>query len=113
MRALVLTEVFPPKIGGSGRHLWELYRRMPAGSYVIAAGEDPDQEAFDATHDLDVHRVPLSFPSPFLRPGTLPHYRRALRLLRRLIRENDITCVHAGRSVPEGFLAWMLRRSCC
>ncbi len=111
MRALVLTEVFPPKIGGSGRHLWELYRRMPKGSYVIAAGEDPEQAAFDATHDLDLHRVPLSFPSVFIRPSTLSHYRGALGALRKIIRENEITCVHAGRSVPEGFLAWMLKRT--
>ena len=30
---------------------------MPAGRYVIAAGEDPGQVSFDETHDLDLYRV--------------------------------------------------------
>jgi hypothetical protein len=38
---LLISEVFPPKTGGSGRWFWELYRRLPRDSYVIAAGEDP------------------------------------------------------------------------
>jgi phosphatidylinositol alpha-1,6-mannosyltransferase len=111
MRALVLSENFPPKIGGSGRHLWELYRRMPTDRYVIAAGEDPGQESFDSTHDLDVHRLPLTFPTRFLRPASLPGYQHAFAEVRRLVRDKGVTCVHAGRTIPEGLLAWALLRS--
>jgi len=109
MRILLLSEIFPPKIGGSGRWLWELYRRLPRESYVIAAGQDPGQEAFDATHDLRVNRVPLSFPTRFLRPSSLPAYRKAFGQLRRIVRQDDVHWVHASRSVPEGLLALMLK----
>jgi len=39
MKTLVLTEVFPPRTGGSGRWLHELYRRWPAGDVQVLAGE--------------------------------------------------------------------------
>jgi phosphatidylinositol alpha-1,6-mannosyltransferase len=31
-KSLLLTEVFPPQVGGSGRWFWELYRRLPRGN---------------------------------------------------------------------------------
>lgn len=111
MRALVLSEMFPPKVGGSGRYVWDLYRDLPRARFIFVAGEDPRQEAFDATHDLQVYRLPLSFPTRFVRRSSLPFYRNALKQLRRLVREQGVTCVHAARSVPEGLLAWMLRRT--
>src|SRR5439155_1143834 len=59
-RTLVVSENFPPKIGGSGRWLWELYRRLPKHEYVIAAGDDARAADFDRTHDLPVFRIPLT-----------------------------------------------------
>ena len=52
MSVLMLTEVFPPRTGGSGRWFWELYRRLPREDFVVMAGEDPRQDAFDRTHDF-------------------------------------------------------------
>src|SRR5436190_1551916 len=40
--------------GGSGRWFWEIYRRLPREQVLIAAGENPRQDAFDRTHDLRV-----------------------------------------------------------
>ena len=62
-RTLLISENFPPKVGGSGRWFWEVYRRLPSEEILIAAGEDPRQEEFDATHDLPVVRVPLRLES--------------------------------------------------
>ena len=47
MTTLLVSDIFPPKTGGSGRWFWEIYRRLPRESYLIAAGEDPRQDAFD------------------------------------------------------------------
>src|SRR3989442_3768479 len=62
MTALLLTENFPPEIGGTSRWFWELYRRLPRSEVVIAAGAGAGAGAFDGTHDLRVERLPLSFP---------------------------------------------------
>ena len=44
MTTLLVSEIFPPKIGGSGRWFWELYSRLPGGAYAVAAGDDPRAE---------------------------------------------------------------------
>src|SRR3954463_3440260 len=59
MTTLLVSDIFPPKTGGSGRCFWEIYRRLPRASYLIAAGEDPRQDDFDSSHDLSLVRVPL------------------------------------------------------
>ena len=66
MSTLLVTEVFPPTIGGSGRWFWEVYRRLPRREVLIAAGVDPRQEEFDRSHDLRVVRMPLRIRPPGL-----------------------------------------------
>ena len=39
---LLVSDLFPPRTGGSGRWLWELYRRLEGVRIQIAAGEAPD-----------------------------------------------------------------------
>ncbi|HEY8505646.1 MAG TPA: glycosyltransferase family 4 protein [Gemmataceae bacterium] len=111
MTTLLLSEVFPPKTGGSGRWYWEVYRRLPRAEYRIAAGEDPRQAAFDRTHDLNVFRMPLALPAWGLKSWAgLRGYYRALRRLRPLVRGHGVERVHAARCLPEGFMAWCLKR---
>jgi phosphatidylinositol alpha-1,6-mannosyltransferase len=118
MSILLVSDIFPPTIGGSGRWFWEIYRRLPPGKVVVAAGEAPGAEAFDAEHDLRTERLELSFPTLFLRPRTLVPYTRAYCRLRELIQHDGIVRVHAARSAPEGLLALAVRirtgtRYCC
>lgn len=111
MSALLLSEIFPPKHGGSGRWFWELYRRLPFGSVRIAAHDWPGSAEFDSTHDLPVHRLPLRFEHwGMLKPKGLAQHWRAARALRRLIRQHRPDRLHCGRCIPEGFLAWSLRK---
>ncbi len=111
MKTLLLSEIFPPKKGGSGRWFWEVYRRLPREEYVIAAGEDPRAAAFDETHDLRVVRLPLTLPDWGLASlRGLRGYWRAFRALRRLVKAEGVTRVHCGRCVPEGWLALLLKR---
>lgn len=35
MSILLLSEIFPPKHGGSGRWFYELYRRLPNGVVTV------------------------------------------------------------------------------
>jgi phosphatidylinositol alpha-1,6-mannosyltransferase len=111
MRTLLITEIFPPRNGGSGRWFWEVYRRLPRAEYVVAAGEDPRAADFDQTHDLRVVRAPLTLPDwGVCSFRGLRNYWRAFRALRRVVKAEGITRVHCGRCVPEGWLALLLKR---
>lgn len=107
---LLVSEVFPPMKGGSGRWLWELYRRLPQGSVRMVASRTPGAEEFDLTHDLPMHRLPLRFADwgLFARKGGW-EYPRMVRALRRLVARTRPSVVHCGKCLPEGFLAWVLR----
>lgn len=46
---LLVTNDFPPKVGGIQSYLWELWRRLDPASYaVLTAASHPDAGAFDA-----------------------------------------------------------------
>jgi phosphatidylinositol alpha-1,6-mannosyltransferase len=110
---LLLSEVFPPKTGGSGRWFWEIYRRLPRSEIMVAAGEDPRQKQFYSSHDLRLTRLPLSFSTWGIASASgLRQYVGLARRLRRLIKDNHIQQLHCGKCLPEGFLAWLLKRFC-
>ena len=111
MATLVISETLPPRIGGAGRWLWDIYRGLPRQEYVLAAGEDRRQDEFDRTHDRRVVRVPLSMPEfGVTSVAGLRAQWRALRALRGIVKREEIERVHAGRCLPEGWLALLLRR---
>ncbi len=110
MKTLLVSEVFPPTHGGSGRWFWEIYRRLPREQVVVAAGEHPRQDEFDRTHDLRVVRLPLAQRAWGVRSWAgLKGYLGTARRLRRLARAERVDMIHCGRCLPEGFAAWLLR----
>lgn len=69
-RHLLVTNDFPPKVGGIQTYLWELWRRLdPASFVVLTARSDPEATAFDtaaAQQGIRIERVPeriLYFPT--------------------------------------------------
>jgi phosphatidylinositol alpha-1,6-mannosyltransferase len=70
-RHLLVTNDFPPKIGGIQSYLWELWRRLePATFSVLTARSDPGATAFDeeqAARGISIRRVAgstLFLPTP-------------------------------------------------
>lgn len=109
-KVLVLTENFPPISGGSGRWFWELYSRLPKEQYLILADDVERAAEFDATHDLNVLRVPLNSPEWGLKSlRGLKYYWRSVRLVKRLIKQHQITHIHCGRVIHEGVTAWLVK----
>jgi phosphatidylinositol alpha-1,6-mannosyltransferase len=107
---LLVTDIFPPTRGGSGRWFWELYRRLPAGSVHVAAHDTPDAAAFDRTHELPITRVPLRFTNwGVVGPRGVKTYVRTARAVGRVVRATRPSVMHCARCVPEGFVARMLR----
>ena len=110
MKTLLLSDIFPPKTGGSGRWFWEIYSRLPRAEYLIAAGEDPRQLEFDRTHDLAIVRLPLTMRQWGLRSWSgVSGYWGATARLKRLIRKHGVRMIHCGRVLPEGVMALALK----
>lgn len=106
MKLLVVSQVFPPRTGGSGRWLWELYRRLSHKSVVIVAGDTANAAAFDLRSALSIRRMPLDFGAPgILSISGAGHYLRAIRTLRAIVTTTRPAILHCGKSLPEGLLA--------
>lgn len=110
MSLLLITEVFPPRTGGSGRWFREVYGRLPRDRVVVMAGECPGQGAFDDADGPRVVRAPLSLPSwGLMHPASLRGYAGLLARLIRTARAEGATAVHCGRCLPEGLMALALK----
>jgi len=72
MTHLLVTNDFPPKVGGIQAYLWELWRRLDPDSFaVLTASSDPGADAFDAeqaARGIRIERVPskVLVPTPAL-----------------------------------------------
>lgn len=56
MKYLLVTNDFPPKVGGIQSYLWELWRRLPAGSTAVLTTRRKGAESFDAASPVRVVR---------------------------------------------------------
>lgn len=110
-KTLLISEIFPPTNGGSGRWFWELYTRLPSDEYLIIAGKTNESQAFDETHNLNVKRLDLSSPSWGIKSKSgLAFYWRTFWQLKKIIKKHKITHIHCGRCLPEGVMGWLLKQ---
>ena len=67
-RHLLVTNDFPPKIGGIQSYLWELWRRLPADSFVVYCTPHRGAAEFDRAQPFRVIRSPepVLLPYPWL-----------------------------------------------
>ena len=65
MKHLLVTNDFPPKIGGIQSLLWEWWRRLPPESFAVLTSPYRGADAFDAEQAYRIERVP--------EPVLLPH----------------------------------------
>jgi len=109
MTILLISEIFPPRTGGSGRWFWEIYRRLPRDRVLVAAGEHPAHEDFDRTHDVRVDRLPLTMRQwgVLSREGRTG-YAAAIAQLRHIVRQQGVQMVHCARCIPEGLMGLAL-----
>ncbi len=68
MGHLLVTNDFPPKVGGIQSYLWELWRRLPPEEVTVLTTDHPDAAAFDAQQPYRVVRYGTSvlLPTPAL-----------------------------------------------
>lgn len=65
MHHVLVTNDFPPKLGGIQTYLWELWRRLPPDSFSVITPDQPGADDWDRTQPFDVVRM----PGPVLVPG--------------------------------------------
>ena len=68
MKHLLVTNDFPPKIGGIQSLLWEWWRRLPPDSFAVLTSPHPDAAAFDAELPFRIERTrePVLLPHPWM-----------------------------------------------
>jgi phosphatidylinositol alpha-1,6-mannosyltransferase len=96
-RILVVTNDFPPRVGGVNHYVAELMRRFPPGEVIVFASSWPGAEDVDATYPHPVIRWPSKsmYPTGAVRERVVD-----------LIREERPDVVLFGAAAP---LAWMGR----
>ena len=68
MKHLLVTNDFPPKIGGIQSLLWEWWRRLPPESFAVLTSPYEGSEAFDAAQPFEIRRTRESvlLPHPLM-----------------------------------------------
>lgn len=65
MHHLLVTNDFPPKVGGIQSYLWELWRRLDPESFTVLTTPHPDADGWDAQQSFRIERVtdPVLLPT--------------------------------------------------
>ena len=99
-RHLLVTNDFPPKVGGIQNYLWDLWSRLDPSSFVVlTASSDDGAAAFDAVQaerGIRIERVPgkiLFFPTP-----------EALAAVRAAVEKHEVDLVLLDPALPLGLL---------
>jgi phosphatidylinositol alpha-1,6-mannosyltransferase len=103
MKVLIVTNDFPPKVGGINHYVDQIARRLPAGGVVVLAPAHRGSRAFDRT-----------FPHPVVRyAGRMPVPTPAIRRgIEELVRAEDVDVVLFGASMPLALMGpGILRRT--
>jgi phosphatidylinositol alpha-1,6-mannosyltransferase len=90
---LLVTNDFPPKVGGIQSYLYELWRRLPPDSFAVLTRDHPGAGEFDAAQPFAVERM----PAPLLAPGP-----RLVRRVRELARARGARLVVLDPALPLG-----------
>lgn len=101
VRVFVVTNDFPPRIGGINYYVDQLMRLLPAGSVTVLTSRYHGWEAFDRDYPQEVIRLEtdMMLPTPGVRRG-----------LHALLRERRPDVVVFGATWPLGHMGPAIRR---
>ena len=98
---LLVTNDFPPKVGGIQSYLWELWRRLPGDDVTVLTTPHPDAAAWDARQPFRVERTAERVLLPT---------RALARRIDRLAAEVDARLVLLDPALPVGLVGPRLVR---
>lgn len=93
MGHVLLTNDFPPKVGGIQSYLWELWRRIPAERVTVVTGSDPQAAGFDAQQAFRIERLPQRVVVPT---------QRVCRATTTIVNQTGATLVVVDPALPLG-----------
>lgn len=95
VRHLLVTNDYPPKVGGIQTVLWEWWRRLPADSVTVLTSPHPDAAEFDRSQPYRIVRTrePWLLPHPWM-----------VRRVEKLIAETGSELVVLDPAVPLGLI---------
>jgi phosphatidylinositol alpha-1,6-mannosyltransferase len=95
VRHLLVTNDFPPKIGGIQSVLWEWWRRLPPDSFAVLTSPYTGAAEFDAQQAFRVERVrePVLLPHPLM-----------VRRVNSMVRRFEADLVVLDPAVPLGLI---------
>ncbi len=110
-KSLLISEIFPPTNGGSGRWFWEIYRKLPIDKVHFAVGKAKGDKEFDEKHAIPIARLNLSSSNwGLLSIKGISFYIRKIFQIIKLVKANNIEVVHCGRCLPEGIIALTIKK---
>ena len=111
MSTLVLTEYFLPTHGGSINWLVQTYSRYAPSDVIVVAPQCPGDREVDFTLPFRVERVVMSMTDwDPTAPASLWRYFRLLQHVYRSSRSYGVKQVHCAKVLPDGLVAWGLRK---
>ena len=95
MKHLLVTNDFPPKIGGIQSLLWEWWRRLPPDSFAVLTSPYEGAAEFDAAQAFHIERTtePVLLPHPWM-----------VRRVRRMAAEVEADLVVLDPALPLGLI---------
>ncbi len=95
VRHVLVTNDFPPKVGGIQNYLWELWRRLPPEDVVIYTTPHKQAAAFDAQQPFKVlrSREPWLLPQPLL-----------IRRVNQIVQQYAARLVIIDPAIPAGLI---------
>lgn len=108
-RALMVTALYPPDVGGSAALFEGVYSRFPGGRVVVLT-DGPGSTAEERRGTTRIVRREIGTRRwGFVDFRALTHHLRVARYIRRLSIAQGGTVVHCGRAIPEGAAALFSR----
>jgi phosphatidyl-myo-inositol dimannoside synthase len=101
MTHLLVTNDFPPKIGGIQSYLWELWKRLPAGESIVLTTPYEGDSAFDRAAPMPIIRTRQKWLLP-----TAPLERQIVQVAR----DRGIKHIVLDPALPVGWLGPRLKR---
>ena len=98
---LLVTNDFPPKVGGIQSYLWELWRRLPPDSFAVLTTPYEGTDVWDARQRFRIERTPEKVLLPT---------RSLARRIDSLAAEIDAGLVYLDPALPLGALGRRLER---
>lgn len=103
MKVLVVTNDFPPRVGGINGYVAELMRRFPPGEVVVFASDWPGASSFDPSYPHPVIRWPLRGMTMYPTQSVRDH-------VEDLVRRERPDILLFGAAVPLGVIGRQIHR---